>query len=173
MTFQIKETVRHFLSRDGLDSCGRSLENILAWSDDELEFHHDFIQWLFPLEQSSGFNSDAPVLTQSECSELGQDPKVLAGLRDGFNRMLRFYGLECRGTEIIKSTHWDARCANWAWAPTHNDLRITRILHSLCLFGLNAEAQSFLRFLENMDQESSLGSSRRVALAYWQNAVKL
>jgi hypothetical protein len=174
MTFSIiKETVRHFLSRDGLDSCGRSLENILAWSDDELEFHHDFIQWLFPLETSSRANSDAPVLTRLECSELGQDRNVRAGLRDGFKRMLRFYGLEWRGTEIIKSTNWDARCSNWAWTPTHNDLRITRILHSLSLFGLSVEALAFLRFLENMVQENSLNSSRRATLTYWQNAVKL
>lgn len=169
----MRETVQHFLSRDGVDSCGRSLDSILAWSDDALEFHHDFIQWLFPLEQSSGFNIDAPVLCRNECNELGQDPKVLAGLQDGFNRMLSFYGLEWRGAEIIKSANWDMRCPNWAWTPTHNDLRITRILHSLTLFGLNVEALEFLRFLENMVQENSLSSSRRVALAYWQNAVKL
>jgi hypothetical protein len=173
MKFQIKETVRHFLSGDGADSCGRSLESLLAWSDDELEFQHDFIQWLFPLETSSQVNSDAPVLTRNECSELGHDPKVSTGLRDGFSRMLSFYGLEWHGTEIIKSANWKVRCANWAWTPTHNDLRITRILHSLTLFGLNTEALAFLRFLENMAQENSLGSSRRVALAYWQNAVKL
>lgn len=169
----MREKVQHFLSREGVDSCGRSLESILAWSDDDLEFHHDFIQWLFPLEQSSGFNADTPVLTRNECSELGHDPKILAGLRDGFNRMLSFYGLEWNGTDIIKSANWDMRCPNWAWKPTHNDLRITRILHSLTLFGLNSDALAFLTFLENMIQESSLGSSRRVALAYWQDAVKL
>lgn len=170
---EMTETARHFLSRDGLDSCGRSLESILAWSDDALEFRHDFIQWLFPLEQPSRFNVDAPVLTRIEFRQLAQDPKVLVGLRDGFERMLSFYGLEWRGSDIIKAGNWNARCTNWAWTPTHNDSRITRILHSLSLFGLNAEALAFLSFLEKLVQEYPLGASRRTALAYWQNAVKV
>lgn len=45
MKFQTKETARHFLSRDGVDSCGRSLESILAWLDNEIEFRHDFYQY--------------------------------------------------------------------------------------------------------------------------------
>jgi hypothetical protein len=166
-----KQTVRQFLSRQGGDNSGRSLNSLLAWSDDDLESHHDFIQWLFPLDQASRFNPEAPVLTQNDFAELGRDPNIRTGLRDGFRRMLNFYGLEWRGDDIAKSSNWDARSANWAREPTHNDLRITRILHSLTLCGLHAEAKAFLKMLEAILQERPLSVGRNTTLSYWQNAL--
>ena len=35
------------------DTEGRSLKEILAWDEDDLEAVHDFIQWLFPLPEPS------------------------------------------------------------------------------------------------------------------------
>jgi hypothetical protein len=167
----MKEAVRRFLSGEGEDNRGRSLGGVLGWPDDALEFHHDFIQWLFPLEQASRFNPDAPVLAPAEFAELGKDPKVRDGLRAAFGRMLGFYGLAWNGAAVVKAENWDARSTNWALAPTHNDLRITRILHSLALFGLHAEAAAFLAFLEAMLRESQASLHRRAALPHWQNAV--
>jgi hypothetical protein len=42
----------------GRDSEGRTLDEILSWDDQELEFCHDYIQWLFPNDVPSGVNSD-------------------------------------------------------------------------------------------------------------------
>jgi hypothetical protein len=167
----IKETVRKFLARDGVDNRGRSLDSILSWPDDELEAQHDFIQWLFPLDHASQFNPDAPVLTRNDFAELGRDSKVRAGLRNGFARMLNFYGLERQNMEVVKSINWDARSKNWAWVPTHNDLRVTRILRSMTLFGLHAEATAFARFLETMLRELPLTAQSRAAYAYWRQAL--
>ena len=58
----VDERVLRFFSGEGTDSRGRPLGQILNWSDDELERTHDFIQWLFPLVEPSGFNVHAPVL---------------------------------------------------------------------------------------------------------------
>jgi hypothetical protein len=52
-----------FLAGAGTDSRGRSIEWVLALSDDELESIHDYIQWLFPLQTRSGAQPLAPVLT--------------------------------------------------------------------------------------------------------------
>lgn len=54
---------------------------------------------------------------------------------DHRRRMLRFYGLEARGPRIAKGRNWTARKSDWFTGPTHNSLRITRILKSLMLGG--------------------------------------
>ena len=48
---------------EGRDHRGRLLSHILGFSLDELEFHHDYIQWLFPLPEPSGANPSAPLLS--------------------------------------------------------------------------------------------------------------
>lgn len=37
----------------GQDSKGRTLDDILAFSDQQFEAGHDFIQWIFPLHEKS------------------------------------------------------------------------------------------------------------------------
>jgi hypothetical protein len=166
-----KVTVQHFLSGSGPDSRGRMLAEVLSYSDDELELQHDFIQWLFPLDQPSRFNPEAPVLAPHEFAELGRDPGVVAGLRQGFERMLAFYGLEWSAGSVVKAARWPARSPNWAELPTHNDLRITRILRSLVLFGLHDEAAALLRFLESMLDEMPLRPGRETTRGHWRGAL--
>ena len=48
------------------DSEGRTLADLWAFSDDEMEEVHDFIQWMFPLREPSRFNPDAPLLTDED-----------------------------------------------------------------------------------------------------------
>ena len=54
----------------GIDSEGRTLEQILQFSDSEKEAKHDFIQWLFPSKTPSQFNSKAPVLNDALIAEM-------------------------------------------------------------------------------------------------------
>jgi hypothetical protein len=166
-------TVRDFLSGSGTDSRGRTLADVLAYSDDELELHHDFIQWLFPLDQASRFNPDAPVLARHEFAELGRNPAVVAGLRQGLARMLAFYGLEWNAVGVAKSAGWLHRSRSWAVLPTHNDLRITRILRSLALFGLQHEAAALLGFLETMLDAMPLRPGRDTTLRHWRSALSI
>jgi hypothetical protein len=49
-----------FYQGTGLDTEGRTLAQIWAFSDEAMEDDHDFIQWLFPLREPSRFNPDAP-----------------------------------------------------------------------------------------------------------------
>lgn len=168
-----KAAVQNFLSGSGTDSCDRRLADVLAFSDDALESHHDFIQWLFPLDQASSFNPDAPVLALPEFAELGRDPAVAAGLCQGLARMLAFYGLQWQDGTVVKSAGWPARSQNWAESPTHNDLRITRILRSLALFGLQQQAAALLRFLEAMLDDTPLRPGRNSTLLYWRGALSV
>src|ERR1043165_3546689 len=51
-----------FYFGNGTDFAGRRIEDVWAMSFEELEYNHDFIQWLFPLRERSGVQPDVPVL---------------------------------------------------------------------------------------------------------------
>jgi len=59
-----------FLSGSGSDHRGRFLEDVLAFSDNELESRHDFIQWLFPLDTPSAAVPGSPVLSSEDIKEI-------------------------------------------------------------------------------------------------------
>jgi hypothetical protein len=44
------------------DALGRTQEQILAWSNSQLENSHNYIQMLFPLPEGSPYNWSAPVI---------------------------------------------------------------------------------------------------------------
>jgi hypothetical protein len=166
-----KESVRKFLSGEGVDHLGRSRDSILAWSNEELESTHDFIQWLFPIETISQFHQMAPTPTVEEFKELRKDAMVYIGLLRGLVRMLQFYGLEWGDQVVVKSHEWKERSEEWAWRTGHNDLRITRILHSLTLFGFDTEAHAFLNTLNAIMAERPQNEKRIESFEYWRNAV--
>jgi hypothetical protein len=109
------------------DGRNRSLEEVLAFSDDDLERVHDYIQWLFPLPTRSSAQPSAPVLTPDEIVAIRADEKAQANLRRAAARMLAFYD----------ATQW------WLASSDHNHLRITRILQSLRLLAGQEAAQEF------------------------------
>jgi len=151
-----------FYSGTQPDHRGRYLHEVQEWPDDQLESVHDYIQWLFPLPEPSGFNIAAPVLTRESAQEFRTRPELQQQLRSSFLRMMTFYGLEVRSGEHITLTrapNFAAKATGWLSPGNHNHLRITRILWCLTVLGLEAEAKAFL---EN-DRSPAL-SPRRVTL---------
>jgi hypothetical protein len=154
-----------------MDHQRRTLDQALAWDDETLENTHDFIQWWFPLTEPSAFNSHAPVASRVEFEELGSNERVRAGVERAMHRMLSFYGLRQEASgEIKKSDGWDQRCRNWAFKQSHNDLRITRILKSLCLLGHRAHAEALFVALEVIIREER-DQSCQLPLRFWRDAL--
>ena len=156
----------------GTDTEGRLLEKILVWPDDDLEAVHDFIQWLFPLPESSQFNPDAPLLTEADIAAFRSDPVLQANLSKSFNRILSFLGFAMAGDgKVIEGEHFSARIPD-VWAmPNHNWLRISRILRSLTLLGMELQAQAVYEL-----RLSAYFTSRRFPIPantfrYWTEAV--
>src|SRR5690242_21541031 len=87
-----------FYSDVGPDNRGRFLREIQHWPDDELERTHDYIQWLFPLEEPSGFNLNAPTLNAYTINRFRSDADLRRRLQTSLVRMLAFYGLEMHAT---------------------------------------------------------------------------
>ncbi len=63
------------------DHRGRYPREIQEWPDDQLESVHDYIQWLFPLPEPSGFNVAAPVLTRESIRDFLARPDLQENLR--------------------------------------------------------------------------------------------
>lgn len=103
-----------FLQDVGPDHRGRYLSDIWKFSDDEIERSHDFIQWVFPLDQPSGAQPDAPVLEAAEIDLIHKSGPATMN--------------------VERSTEWFlgflSRSRPWREGPDHNHLRITRMIRS-------------------------------------------
>jgi hypothetical protein len=156
--------------RGGRDSNGRSLDQIWAWPDERLEGAHDYIQWLFPLQEPSAFNASAPILTECDIAAFRNDALLAGSLRRSLECMLGFFGLEDTGSEIRMSPSFRTKAARWLVPGNHNHLRLTRILKSLRILGLEHEAMQLFRALE----EIYCNTPSRIApgtFQFWKQAV--
>jgi Opioid growth factor receptor (OGFr) conserved region len=169
--------VSDFYAGAGFDHRGRYLEEILAWSDDELERVHDYIQWLFPLSEPSGFNVNAPLLDDRTIREFRSRPELRRNMRSSFLRMLAFYGLEMiesPGPLVRPSPRFAQRSGNWLTKSNHNHLRITRILRSLRILGLEAEASALFNCLNGIYNAEGANDPPRISdetFGFWKSAA--
>lgn len=135
-----------FYTLKGTDDQGRTHTEMCFWDWAALEDVHDYIQWLFPLKVASQFNPGAPLLTDEDIELID-----LHLVRRSLARMYEFYGIFDIGGLILKNARtWDSRSSEWVTLGNHNFLRITRILKSLSLLGLDYKAEVFLEFLEGL-----------------------
>lgn len=155
MTSKGRTDLPAFLSGVGRDARGRQLEDILAFSDRELESRHDFIQWLFPLDTPSAAVPGSPVLSRGDIEAIRACEPCKRNLRRSAERMARFY----------------AENDHWLVPSDHNHLRITRIIRSLRLLVGRPEAEQFFSSImarvRNSDTVVSKTSQR-----YWREALE-
>ena len=168
-----------FYSGNEPDHRGRYLHEIQAWPDDQLEAVHDYIQWLFPLPEPSGFNVAAPVLSQESIREFRTRPDLQQKLRVSFLRLMNFYGIEARSGERITVTRAPtlaAKATVWLSPGNHNHLWITRILRCLSVLGLEVEAKAFFDCLFEIyadEQNKPMPAISNETMLYWREAVVL
>jgi hypothetical protein len=159
------------------DHRGRYLNEIQGSPDAQLESVHDYIQWLFPLPERSGFNVAAPVLTHESIHAFRTRPELQEKLRASFLRMMNFYGFEARLGErvmVTRAPNFAAKAAGWLSPGDHNHLRITRILRCLTVLGLEAAAMAFFDCLCEIyedEQNKPLPAISDKTMRYWKEAV--
>jgi hypothetical protein len=154
----------------------RSLATILAWPDSQLESSHDYIQTVFPLPEESMF-SFAPIVTKEVRDAFLAQAELRASLREALERMLAFYGLQFRtatdgGSEetITRGPNFATASGNWVTRFDHNHLRMTRILRSLRVLGLESEAAALHNFLSTDEKVTNSVSPR--SQMYWRRAAE-
>jgi hypothetical protein len=166
-----------FYSGTQPDHRGRFLHEIQEWPDDQLESVHDYIQWLFPLPERSGFNMAAPVLNRESIQEFRRRPELQEKLRVSFLRMMNFYGFEVRSGKhitVTRAPNFAAKATGWLSLDNHNHLRITRILRCLRLLGLEADAKAFFDCLSEIyedEQKKPMPAISDETMLYWREAV--
>jgi Opioid growth factor receptor (OGFr) conserved region len=172
---ETKNTIVIYYSGQAPDDEGRYLAEIQAWPDDRLEACHDFIQWMFPLRERSGVNSGAPTLDDATINEFRSRPELQKRLRSSFIRMLSFYGFEIQSAplRVTRAPDFQERAKNWLSPWNHNHLRITRILKSMTLLGLEEEARAFFECLSCVYRAQGGGNASVSAetFLYWQSAL--
>jgi len=116
-----------FLEGKTPDHRGRTFAMLLQQSDHQAETTHDYIQWLFPLDEPSRSVNGAPVLTELEIDEIRQSSLAQANLAKSARWFLGF---------LERNDHWITKY-------NHNHLRITRIIKSLRLLASDEAADEF------------------------------
>ena len=143
-----------FICNGGPDNRGRTLEQMMEWSDDRLERCHDYIQWMFPLDEPSMFNPYAPILTCDEILELRQYGESILHSARMFLQFL------IRG----KSPHTKQF---WLVPNNHNHMRISRIIKCLKIIDFPACAESFHDWAVKQNKNGTLDA----ALRHWEDAL--
>merc|ERR1712157_544455 len=123
----------NFFRGAGTDSCGRTLKDLRSMSFSSMERVHNFIQWMFPTDEASKFNRDAPILTPELQQCFAEDPSLRQELRDNLARFCDFLGLELQinaddSVLVVKAPHFVDRWQDcWKlrrYGRNHNWLRI-------------------------------------------------
>jgi hypothetical protein len=128
-----------------------TLDQILDFTDDDMEYVHDYIQWAFPLTVPSRFNPDAPLLSEEDIRHFKADKSLQATAVKLHNRFLKF----------LVNTH------RWRQTHDHNHLRITRMLTFLSLIGLGKLANQTFHGIMRMET----GSVSPASISFWRQAV--
>jgi hypothetical protein len=164
-----------FFRNESADNSGRKLREILAWPDERLEYTHNFIQWLFPTREKSPVNPDAPTVDDAAIAAFNADPRLRESLTAAFDRMAAFYGFEVQdphgNPRVVKSRNWPQRSANWLAPRNHNMLRITRIITSLRLLGLEPLALAFFAALDELNSSDEGKAIGPVTYGFWKSAA--
>jgi len=160
-----------FLRGQRPDWSGRWLSDVRGWDHEQLESDHHYIQWLFPLttESEAVF---APILRQHEISDLQADPQLRCESEASLRQLLGFFGFElrCEGDRpsVVASRQHGERQAVWMTPGNHNYRRLSRILGSLTLQGMEAHAAALLLALERLYATPEGGAAIDAeAVGYW------
>jgi hypothetical protein len=148
---------------------GLTIEQVWGWNDQQLEFQHTYIQWLFPSEFPSQAVPGSPVITSEEVHQFKTDPELRRRFEQSFSVMLGFYGFYIDNGKVVRMDHFAHKIRNWLTPSNHNFLRITRILKCLMLFSYSKKARAFYDALLQVYHEHPLVIGEQT-LSYWHRA---
>lgn len=165
------------------DGEGRTLNDILSFSDSELEYHHDFIQYLFPLPERSPINPYAPVIDKVTRDAFLSRPELRKSLFRSVVRIAQFYAFEVTSSPLQGETgqveifmrptqdskKWTRNSRLWRTRFSHNHLRITRIIRCLRFLGMEKLARGFHQSLLGNDSEAVIGERTKM---FWERAAR-
>lgn len=148
---------------------GHTLAEIMTWSNGALEVDHDYVQWMFPSNERSMLNGDAPTMTKQESQVFEADPELQEKVKQSFVRFLEFLDFKLVQDDEtgVKIEPKDENIPWFIRGPfNHNMLRVTRVLKCLRLTGNTKYAVAFYTAL--LEFKNLLSTN---TWSYWQGAV--
>ena len=116
-----------FLNGMAADIHGRTFDDVMAFSDEQIERTHNFIQWLFPLLEPSLSVPGSPCLSDDKITSIKDSRAAVDNLKMAAHWFFDF---------LVRNQHWIK-------PHDHNHLRITRVIKSLRLLLGDEAAASF------------------------------
>ena len=117
-----------FLKNEDVDFKNRTLSDIWAYDDSQIEVNHDYIQLLFPLNKPSRHSFHNVYLSDdTQIAEIRSSEIIQANIRISAHWFLMFL----------------KRVQHWRVGYNHNQLRITRIIECLRLLVSDSDADKF------------------------------
>lgn len=157
-----------FLEGKGTDHQGRYIQDIWAFDHRHLEYIHDFIQWIFPLEVKSQYCKSAAVLTKEDIEYCQQNTLIQQNQLKSLDLMLEYYGLYREGNEIFAVENLNPRDHIWLKRGGHNQLRISRMIRSLMFCGNRPVAESLQKIAIHLG--TTIGYVQPKTIEFWENA---
>lgn len=141
-----------FLNGTAADIHGRTFDDVMAFSDEQIEHTHNFIQWLFPLPAPSLSVPGSPCLSDADVSAIKNSRAAEENLQVAADWFFDF---------LVRNQHWIK-------TYDHNHLRITRVIRSLRLLLGDKAAERFRASIIGL-----VGNEIRLidvkAIKFWQN----
>ena len=142
-----------FLTNQDPDFKGRFLKEIWAYSDNEIESTHDFVQIVFPTNKPS----------QANFNKLYLDNEILIEKLKNSSEVTE---------NIMKSASWFlsflSRNDSWQKGYDHNQLRITRVIESLRLLVSDEAADEFYKAILRLVKDPTILNP--TTLKFWEEA---
>ena len=140
-----------FLEGKIKDYEGRFLREILAFNDLEIENTHNFIQWVFPLNEASKSLPGAPILFEEEIDDIRKSNLAKQNLIKSKDWFISFLG----------------RVNTWETENNHNQKRVSRMIKSIRLLHSSKEADNCLSDVINLAKNRHLMSKN--IINFWKN----
>ncbi len=154
---------------------GMTIQDVQQMDATQLEEDHHYIQWIFPLPEKSLAVPTSPVLRQADIDEFRGDIGLRSTMLRMALKMFDFYGLECGGGEsygkIVKADDFDEKAQNWLTPRNHNFLRMSRLLRSMKLLGLEGLAKNLHKCLCGIYEENKI-TIGEITKQFWDEAIE-
>jgi hypothetical protein len=114
------------------------------------------------------------VLDAQTIAAIRGNAEMQGRLGAAFQRMLSFYGFALEGDAVVEGPRFAVLSRNWLHAGNHNHLRLTRMLRSLRVLGLERDAAALWEALRALYEREAAAGRRTITpetFAFWRQAA--
>lgn len=152
-----------YLKNQGTDNHDRYLSDIWQFDNFQLEYTHNYMQWMFPSDIPSQNMRHSPVLTPAEREVCMADETIQQNFLKSLNIILDFLGIVQQGEYFALNENSADKYQVWLTKYNHNHLRLSRLMRSLALLGQRKSAENLQTFVIRVARDSGKVSDETIS----------